>query len=132
MHGTRWVPDVDGPQEQRVHHREDDDVRRDGHRKRQDCHAREARVAREAADREPEILEELLHKRQPPLVAQPFLRLVHAAEGQGRVPSCLEQAHAGADVVVDVELQVTVQLVGELSFVLPGLEQRSGTARQPS
>ena len=72
------------------------------------------RLFAQHAARETDILQERLERRQPAAVAIPLFRLLDAAERDDRLAPSLDRRHAGLEVIVDVELEMTLHLRVEL------------------
>jgi len=65
------------------------------------------------SQRVPDVLHCLLHEGKSALFAIGLTRRRHAAKRGHRLPPRLVRRHAGADVVVDVCVEMTVQLVDQ-------------------
>jgi hypothetical protein len=72
----------------------------------------------EKADGVPQIAAERVERRQAASIANAFFDRLDAAQLQQRLPSRFVGGHAEPYVVVDVELQVSGELVGEVTVVL--------------
>src|SRR6185369_2704223 len=88
------------------------DTERD-HRRRSD---REGRVLAELSEREAQILDRAFEEWNRSAIAVSFFCLIDATQLHYGDASCFLRRHPGADVVVDMHLQVTLELVGELAF----------------
>ena len=94
------------------HHR----VGADANREREHGDRREPRRAAHQTRAAAQILEGHVEPRQARAIAIAFLRLFDPAEAPEGPPACLVARHPGADVVVDVQLQVAFELVRELAL----------------
>src|SRR5262249_20785758 len=100
-------------------------------REREDRDGGEAGVLAEEPRAEAQIAEHRLEPAHPALVAHALLRLGDAAEAKPRLAPRVLEGHAAPQAVVDVELEVGVELLGEVALAGGG-PQRPAQARQPS
>ena len=93
---------------------EDGAVDADAERQCGDARDGEGAVTAEAADGIAGVLDQRFERRQSSAIAMGFGDRGHAAEPGERAPAGLFRRHAGAKVVGDVQIDVALQLVGEL------------------
>ena len=101
---------------------------REGHR--QAAHNREARILHEHASADLQVEPEGLEAGQAAAIAMGFSGAGNTADPDERLAARLVRSHAGADVVVGVQIDVALQLVGEVPLAGAGPNE-AGDSRPP-
>jgi hypothetical protein len=114
-------------QQDRVDDGEERGVHADAERQRDDDDAGEARRLAKLAQREFQILCQVLKKGDGAALANGLARLLHSTQMDQRPSARLLWRHADADVVVDVQLEMALQFRGNLGT---HLRVRLGPAEQ--
>src|SRR6185503_20149981 len=84
-----------------------------------------ARVLTKLSEREAQILHYAFEKRNGRAIAVGFFGCINTAQLHNRDSLCFLRRHTGAEVIVDVHLQMTLDLRGQLSFTGGFLKQAS-------
>ena len=101
-------------QENSVYETEDRGVGADAYRQRQHRHHREAGIFQEHPTSKSQVLEQGFKKGKPALGPIVFLSLFNAPQLHERLPPRFGSAHARAQIVLDVHLEMALHLCGEL------------------
>ena len=104
------------------------DPDREGHR--QAAHHREARILHEHAASDFQVEHERREAGQAAAIAMGLPDAGDTADPDERLAARFVRCHAGADVVVRVQLDVALQLVGEVPFAGAGPNE-AGDSRPP-
>ena len=108
----------------------DDDANPDREGHRQAAHNREARILHEHASADLQVENEGLEAGQAAAIAMGFPGAGHTADPDERLAARFVRCHAGADVVVRVQIDVALQLVGEVPLAGTGPNE-AGDSRPP-
>ena len=109
---------------------EDDDANPDREGHRHAAHNREARILHEHAAADFQVEHEGREAGQAAAIAMGFPGAGHTADPDERLAARFVRCHAGADVGVGVQIDVALQLVGELPLAGAGPDE-AGDSRPP-
>ena len=109
---------------------EDDDANPDREGHRQAAHNREARILHEHASADLQVENEGLEAGQAAAIAMGFPGAGNTADPDERLAARFVRCHAGADIVVRVQIDVALQLVGEVPLAGTGPNE-AGDSRPP-
>jgi hypothetical protein len=118
----RWLRVRQGLEQGRVDHAEDCRGRADAEREREDGRRREAGAAAQCAQGVAEVAQKALDRGDAAPLAVLLLGRLDAAELYDRLSARLLRTHAGAQVVFDLHLEMSLQLLGQLPVAPPLVE----------
>jgi hypothetical protein len=118
------------PQQHGAEQAEDRGIRADAETERENRDARERRVPAQHARADAQVLHEMVERGESRAVPVVLPDLREAAEPDERLAPRLVRRHSGAQVVVDVHVQVALKLRVELGLVRPR-HDRTGEPCQP-
>src|SRR5262249_41009888 len=113
------------PKQHGVDDAEDGGVGADAESERENRGERESGAGAKHSRTKADILDQMLNDRKTAAIAVQLLRLLEPAQVDQRVSARLLRCHAGADVVIDVHLQMAVELHPHLALV-PVESERAG------
>ncbi len=118
------------PHERRVHDRETHRIGADAEGERQDRGGGEGAAADDQADGEAQVLHERIHHRQATRVAMLLAQRRRVAEPDAGGTLGVGRRQAAAQVVLDQQRQVAIELVGEVAIAGVGPEPRTHTSSE--
>ena len=125
QHEAVGVREGQRAQQHRIHHAEDRRVDANAKAERQDGGHRERWTFPKDAHGKTEVLSQVVEDRYAAAIAVLFFDLLEPAEADERIAPRGLRRHTGAEIVVDVQLQMTLELRLQIAFVPAGPDHRS-------
>ena len=92
---------------------------------------RQARALRQLAQRQPDVLDGVLDERHRALIAIRLFHRFESSQGEARLAPGLVRREAAAQVVVDVQREMALDLVGELTLAGAVPEEAAQPRQRP-
>ncbi len=118
------------PQQRRLDEAEDGEAAAHAEGQDEDRGDGQARALDQLSQRQPDVLHRVLDDRHRALIAIGLFHGFQSSQRQVRLPAGLVRREPAADVVVDVEGEVALDLVGEGALARRAADDQSGEPRQ--